>query len=74
MDALKTVQQACVDAHKASGLKEGGEFASIQLDVSDKAAVAALWSKVPTSLRNVDILGVCLSFRPQIASFSSIDS
>ncbi|KAJ7109356.1 NAD(P)-binding protein [Mycena epipterygia] len=55
-DALKTVQQACVDAHKASGLKEGGEFAPIQLDVSDKAAVAALWSKVPSTLRNVDIL------------------
>ncbi|KAJ7774645.1 hypothetical protein DFH07DRAFT_106709 [Mycena maculata] len=55
-DALKSVQQACVAAHKASGLKEGGEFAPIQLDVSDKAAVAALWSKVPGSLRQVDIL------------------
>ncbi|KAJ7940658.1 hypothetical protein B0H13DRAFT_1939185 [Mycena leptocephala] len=55
-DALKSVQQACVAAHKESGLKEGGEFAPIQLDVSDKAAVAALWSKVPSSLRNVDIL------------------
>ncbi|KAJ7097945.1 hypothetical protein B0H15DRAFT_772730 [Mycena belliarum] len=55
-EALKSVQQACVAAHKASGLKEGGEFAPIQLDVSDKAAVAGLWSKVPSTLRNVDIL------------------
>ncbi|KAJ7709926.1 hypothetical protein B0H17DRAFT_1029829 [Mycena rosella] len=55
-DALKTVQQACVAAHKESGLKEGGQFAPIQLDVSDKAAVSALWSKVPSALRNVDIL------------------
>ncbi|KAJ7219253.1 hypothetical protein GGX14DRAFT_435347 [Mycena pura] len=55
-DALKAVQQACVDAHKASGLDKGGQFASIQLDVSDKTAVANLWSKVPSSLRNVDIL------------------
>ncbi|KAJ6630783.1 hypothetical protein B0H10DRAFT_1982992 [Mycena sp. CBHHK59/15] len=55
-EALKSVQQACVTAHKESGLKEGGKFAPIQLDVSDKAAVAALWSKVPPNLRNVDIL------------------
>jgi 3-hydroxy acid dehydrogenase/malonic semialdehyde reductase len=56
-DALKKVQQSCIDAHKASGLKEGGEFAHVLLDVADKASVAALWSKVPASLRNVDILG-----------------
>ncbi|KAJ7285854.1 hypothetical protein C8J57DRAFT_1286007 [Mycena rebaudengoi] len=55
-DALKKVQQSCIDAHKASGLKEGGEFAHVLLDVADKASVAALWSKVPASLRNVDIL------------------
>ncbi|KAJ7172494.1 hypothetical protein C8R46DRAFT_1086155 [Mycena filopes] len=55
-DALKSVQQACVDAHKASGLKEGGNFTNIQLDISDRAAVSALWSKVPSSLRDVDIL------------------
>ncbi|KAJ6547544.1 hypothetical protein B0H19DRAFT_1033392 [Mycena capillaripes] len=55
-DALKTVQQACIAAHKESGHKEGGEFAPIQFDVSDKTAVASLWSKVPNTLRNVDIL------------------
>ncbi|KAJ7273694.1 hypothetical protein B0H12DRAFT_1090653 [Mycena haematopus] len=55
-DALNAVQQACVAAHKESGLKEGGHFAPIQLDMSDKAAIATLWSKVPSSLRKVDIL------------------
>ncbi|KAJ7046762.1 hypothetical protein C8F04DRAFT_986901 [Mycena alexandri] len=55
-DALNSVQQACVDAHKASGLKEGGKFANVQLDISDRAAVAALWSKVPSSFRDIDIL------------------
>lgn len=29
----------------------------VQLDVSDKAQVSALWDKVPQDLRNVDILG-----------------
>jgi len=29
---------------------------TVQLDVSDKAQVASLWSKVPQELRNVDIL------------------
>ncbi|KAF8212256.1 hypothetical protein K438DRAFT_1903031 [Mycena galopus ATCC 62051] len=55
-DALKSVQQACVTAHKESGLAEGGRFAAITLDVSDKAAIASLWSKVPSDLRKVDIL------------------
>ncbi|KAF7363427.1 Short-chain dehydrogenase/reductase family protein [Mycena sanguinolenta] len=55
-DALKEVQQACIAAHKESGLKEGGNFAPIQLDVSDRAAIAGLWSKVPSNLRKVDIL------------------
>ncbi|KAJ7685177.1 hypothetical protein DFH06DRAFT_1157711 [Mycena polygramma] len=55
-DALKTVHQACIAAHKESGLKEGGEFAPVQLDVSDRTAIASLWSKVPASLHNVDIL------------------
>jgi len=55
-DALKSVATACADAHKESGLQQGGKIASIQLDVSDKPAVAALWDKVPQDLRNVDVL------------------
>lgn len=56
-DALKTVTDACIAAHKESGLSQGGKFASIQIDVSDKAQVAGLWDKVPQDLRNVDVLG-----------------
>lgn len=48
---------ACVAAHKESGLDQGGKFASVQLDVSDKAQVALLWDKVPQDLRSVDVLG-----------------
>ncbi|CAA7271716.1 unnamed protein product [Cyclocybe aegerita] len=55
-DALAKVTEACVDAHKQSGLQQGGKFASVQLDVSDLDEVTALWSKVPQELRDVDIL------------------
>jgi len=55
-DALSKVSDACVTAHKESGLQQGGKFASVQLDVSDKQQVASLWAKVPQDLRNVDIL------------------
>lgn len=61
-DALKTVNDACVAAHKESGLSEGGKFASVQVDVSDKTQVAGLWDKVPKDLRDVDILGISSSF------------
>jgi 3-hydroxy acid dehydrogenase/malonic semialdehyde reductase len=56
-DALSKVSDACVNAHKESGLQQGGKFASVQLDVSDKQQIASLWTKVPQDLRNVDILG-----------------
>ncbi|KAF5365737.1 hypothetical protein D9758_003299 [Tetrapyrgos nigripes] len=49
-DAIDAVAQQCVTAHKQS------DFATIQLDVSDKAQVATLWDKIPQDLRNVDIL------------------
>ncbi|KIK08647.1 hypothetical protein K443DRAFT_128114 [Laccaria amethystina LaAM-08-1] len=55
-DALSRVSDACLAAHKESGLTVGGKFATVQLDVSDRTQVAALWSKVPQDLRNVDIL------------------
>jgi 3-hydroxy acid dehydrogenase/malonic semialdehyde reductase len=56
-DALKDVSNACVTAHKQSGLRQGGKFATVQMDVSQKDQVAALWDKVPQDLRDVDILG-----------------
>ncbi|KIK59905.1 hypothetical protein GYMLUDRAFT_60004 [Collybiopsis luxurians FD-317 M1] len=55
-EAIKSVAEACASAFKESGLKQGGKFAAIQLDVSDKAQVASFWDKVPADLRNVDIL------------------
>ena len=60
-EALQEVAKACTDAHKQSGLQDGGRFAAIQLDVSDKAQVASLFDKVPKELRDVDILGSLLS-------------
>ncbi|KDQ20342.1 hypothetical protein BOTBODRAFT_27764 [Botryobasidium botryosum FD-172 SS1] len=55
-DALQNVAKACEDARKQSGVQTGGKVATVQLDVSDRAQVAALWDKVPQDLRNVDIL------------------
>lgn len=55
-DALSKVADQCVTAHKESGINQGGKFASIQLDVSDKQQIASLWSRVPQDLRDVDIL------------------
>ncbi|KAH9063455.1 NAD(P)-binding protein [Lactarius vividus] len=55
-DPLEKVAEAARAAHKASGVQQGGAVVTIQLDVSDRAQVAALWSKVPSNLRNIDIL------------------
>lgn len=59
IDALKVVADACIAAHKESGLQLGGKFAAVQLDISDKTQVASLWDKVPQDLRDIDILGKC---------------
>ncbi|RDX56841.1 NAD-P-binding protein [Lentinus brumalis] len=56
VDALKSVAEACTAAHKESGLQQGGKFATVQLDVSDKKQVASLFDKIPQDLRNIDIL------------------
>lgn len=53
--------EKCHAAHKESGLAQGGKFATVQLDVSDKTQVAAFWDRVPSDLRDVDILGTILS-------------
>ncbi|KAF9052617.1 hypothetical protein BJ165DRAFT_1441389 [Panaeolus papilionaceus] len=55
-EALAKVADACTAAHKASGLQQGGRFAPVQLDVSDRKEIANLWSIVPQDLRDVDIL------------------
>jgi len=56
LEALKKVTDECVAVHKESGLLQGGKFATIQLDVSDKAQVATLLDKVPQDLRDIDVL------------------
>ncbi|KAF5358291.1 hypothetical protein D9756_001589 [Leucocoprinus leucothites] len=55
-EILKQVADQCLAAHKESGLSQGGKFAAIQLDVSDKAQVAGFLEKVPSDLRDIDIL------------------
>ena len=57
MEALKAVSEACVAAHKESGVQQGGKFATVQLDVSDKQQVASLLDRIPQDLREIDILG-----------------
>ena len=57
MDALKAVAEACVAAHKESGLNEGGKFVTLPLDVSDKKQVASFLDNIPAELRNIDVLG-----------------
>ena len=56
-DQLQKVAEAASAAHRSSGVQQGGQIAVVQLDVTDRAQVSALWSKVPPDLRNVDILG-----------------
>jgi 3-hydroxy acid dehydrogenase/malonic semialdehyde reductase len=51
------VFDACVAAHKESGVQYGGNFSIVEMDISDKAQVATLWDKVPSELRQVDVLG-----------------
>ena len=71
-DALKAVSEACITAHKGSGLQQGGRFAIVQMDVSQKDQVAVLWDKVPQDLRNVDILGTPLEFEAPATRFSFV--
>lgn len=55
-DALKVVAGACSEAHKEAGVRQGGKFAVVQLDVSDTKAVASFFDNVPDDLKKVDIL------------------
>jgi hypothetical protein len=56
------VAEAASAAHKSAGVQQGGQIAVVQLDVTDRAQVSALWTKVPQNLRNVDILGKLTHF------------
>ncbi|KAG6832400.1 hypothetical protein H0H92_002668 [Tricholoma furcatifolium] len=57
-EMLKAVTDACINAHKQSGVQQGGKFATVVLDVSDKAQVATLFDKVPQDLQDIDVLGM----------------
>ena len=56
-EALKATADQVIAAHKESGAPAGGNVATVTLDVSNREAVKNLWSKVPTDLRKIDILG-----------------
>ncbi|KAI0646988.1 NAD-P-binding protein [Trametes meyenii] len=56
VEALKSVAEACAAAHKESGLQQGGKFAAVKLDVSDRKQIASFLDQVPEELRKVDIL------------------
>ncbi|KIM49136.1 hypothetical protein M413DRAFT_438301 [Hebeloma cylindrosporum] len=72
-DALSKVADQCIAAHKESGITQGGKFASIQLDVSDKQQIASLWTRVPQDLRHVDILVNNAGFVKGMEHVGSID-
>ncbi|KAG8217500.1 NAD(P)-binding protein [Butyriboletus roseoflavus] len=55
-DALQNVAEQCAAAHRAAGVQQGGNFVSIALDVSDKSQIASFLAKIPTALRNIDVL------------------
>lgn len=59
-EPLETVLEQVKAAYRESRAQAGGKFAAIILDVSKRDEVAALWSKVPDELRNVDILGIIM--------------
>ena len=57
MDALKAVTEACVAAHRESGVQAGGKFAAVPLDVGDKENITSFLDRVPEELRKIDVLG-----------------
>ncbi|KIJ17393.1 hypothetical protein PAXINDRAFT_73466 [Paxillus involutus ATCC 200175] len=56
IDALTKVAEECATAHKEAGVQHGGNFVTISLDISDKNQVASFLEKVPTELRDIDVL------------------
>ena len=73
MDQLQKVAEAAIAAHKSSGVQQGGQITVVQLDVTDRAQVSALWSKVPPDLRNVDILGELTSFKFLLCALTNMN-
>ena len=71
-DQLEKVAEAASAAHKFAGVRQGGQIAIVQLDVTDRAQVSALWSKVPQDLRNVDILGELTHFTSILRTQESV--
>ena len=67
-DALQKVTEACVAAHKESGLKTGGKFAALALDVGDKEQVDTFLERIPADLKQIDILGMSTIFYSCIRS------
>ncbi|KAF9227943.1 NAD(P)-binding protein [Gyrodon lividus] len=55
-DVLEKVAEKCAAAHKEAGVQHGGKFVAIALDVSDKTQIASFLEKVPTEIRNIDVL------------------
>lgn len=68
-DALASVKEACIAAHKEGGSNFGGQFATVVLDVGDRPAIKTLWDKIPASFRNIDILGARLMVIILMATF-----
>jgi NAD(P)-dependent dehydrogenase (short-subunit alcohol dehydrogenase family) len=71
--ALEGVLEQVKAAYEESSAQAGGKFAAITLDVSKRDEVAALWSKVPNELRNIDILGTVVlpsSYASPLTSYS----
>ncbi|KAI0699727.1 NAD(P)-binding protein [Cytidiella melzeri] len=63
-DALKSITDACVAAHKEAGVQAGGKFAAVSLDVGDKQQVATFLDRVPEELKQIDILGTFATIPP----------
>ncbi|GAA5935490.1 hypothetical protein JCM10213_004041 [Rhodosporidiobolus nylandii] len=53
---LDEVAAAAKKAHQEGGVKQGGRFVTLTLDMQDRAAVKGLLDRVPEELRKVDIL------------------
>lgn len=73
-EALEGVLEQVKAAYRESGVQAGGKFAAITLDVSKRDEVAALWSKVPDDLRNVDILGTIVLPSSSLMSLTTFAS
>lgn len=73
-EVLEEVLEQVKAAYRESGVQSGGKFAAITLDVSKRDEVAALWSKVPDDLRNVDILGTIMLPSPSPMSLTTFAS